>query len=89
VILRPYAQEFIDQISEFYEIAFFTASNYEYASVIMEKLDKNHKVAQRLFKNHCTLFKGAYVKDLLQFERNLKDVIIIDVMNMLNIVIKE
>jgi TFIIF-interacting CTD phosphatase-like protein len=39
VILRPFLQEFIEKMSELYEIAFFTASSKEYAATVMDKID--------------------------------------------------
>jgi TFIIF-interacting CTD phosphatase-like protein len=47
----------------------------------VDRLDTLRLVQYRLFRQHCTVVNGGYVKDLSKLERNLKDVIILDVIN--------
>ena len=45
----------------------------------MDILDENQCCAFRLFREHCTFINGVYVKDLKRLNRDLKDIIIVDV----------
>ena len=56
VNVRPYANEFLKQLSEIYEIVVWTASISEYASAVMDKLDNsNGYIHHRLYREHCEL----------------------------------
>lgn len=41
-------------------------------------LDKRKEFSYRLFREHCTVFKGFYTKDLLKLNRNMNEIIILD-----------
>jgi len=78
VQVRPYVQEFLRRMNEKYEIVVFTASLSKYAEPLMVKLDPQGFCKYKLFREHCTLHKNAYVKDLKRLGRSMKDVIIVD-----------
>jgi TFIIF-interacting CTD phosphatase-like protein len=84
VIVRPYAIEFLQRLSAFYDIILFTASLREYADPVMDYIDPERVSRSRLFRESCKLIRGALVKDLREFDRPLKDIIIIDVYHLLN-----
>jgi len=44
----------------------------------MELLDPQHLCSYKLFREHCTFYNNAYVKDLSRLGRPLKDTIIVD-----------
>ena len=47
--------------------------------MILDYLDPDKKLfSHRLYRNHCTLEKGFYVKDLRVVNRNLENVAIVD-----------
>ena len=75
---RPYVDEFLSEISPYYEIIIFTASISQYASPLIDLVDKNKKVSGRMFREHCLFNHGLYLKDLKSIGKNLKDMIIID-----------
>jgi CTD small phosphatase-like protein 2 len=77
-LIRPYAQEFIDELAKFYEITVFTASVKEYADWILDRLDTNGSVTHRLYREHTTLLTNGYTKDLTELGRNLKKTLIVD-----------
>lgn len=58
----------------------FTASEQEYANKIIDALEHTEKFfVGRLFRENCFKAKrGFFIKDLRIFERDLKDVIIVD-----------
>ena len=78
VLVRPGAEYFIRTVSQYYEIVIFTASLSNYASPLLDILDKNNDIKFRLFRENCTYINGTYIKDLKKLNRNLKDVIIVD-----------
>lgn len=45
--LRPYAQEYLDEMSKYYEIVIFTAALQDYADWILNRLDTNDGVHYR------------------------------------------
>ena len=61
-----------------YEMVIFTASLSKYADPLMQQLDPEGMCAYKLFREHCTFFNNAFVKDLTRLGRNMEDVIIVD-----------
>ena len=78
VLKRPYVDEFLKEMSEYFDIIIFTASIAEYASPLLDQLDKNNYFSKRLFRNDCLFNHGLYIKDLKIIGKDLKDMIIID-----------
>ncbi len=56
----------------------FTASLKNYADPLLDRLDRFGYCSSRLYREHCVMHDGVYVKDLSRLGRDLKDVIIID-----------
>lgn len=57
----------------------FTASNSLYADTVINYLDQEGKcIHHRLYRQHCTLEKGLYIKDLRNINRNLEEMVIVD-----------
>jgi carboxy-terminal domain RNA polymerase II polypeptide A small phosphatase len=78
VLKRPLCEEFIQRMSHSYEIVMFTASLSKYAEPLYGKLDRLDVTATLLYREHCTFYKGIFVKDMARLGRPLQDVIIID-----------
>ena len=79
VLKRPYLDEFLNIVTQKYEVIIFTASISDYANPLLDQLDPFKKISYRLFREHCTKAdNGLFIKDLNRLGRNLKDVIIID-----------
>ncbi|EFA83980.1 dullard-like phosphatase domain containing protein [Heterostelium album PN500] len=75
---RPHVDEFMQAISQKFEIVVFTASLAKYADPVLDLLDPNRFVHHRLFREACHHHKGNFVKDLSRLGRDLKTTIIID-----------
>ena len=64
VYLRPYLHQFLLRMSKKFEIIIFTASSKAYCDALMDKIDVNRVVSHRLYRNHCTRFKGRLLHSL-------------------------
>lgn len=55
----------MEELSSFAEVIIFTASSPSYADVVLDYLDPKKKYfSHRLYRQHCTLERGFYTKDL-------------------------
>lgn len=81
VLIRPGVAQFLEKMGRHYEIVIFTASIAQYADPVLNILDPNRYCAYRLYREACTSLNGNYVKDLKRLNRDLKNVIIVDVSN--------
>ena len=78
VLVRPYAKEFLINVSKYYEVIIFTASISKYASPLLDILDTGKIIKHRLYREQCTFLNGIYIKDLKRLNRPLGDLIIVD-----------
>ncbi|CAD8122575.1 unnamed protein product [Paramecium sonneborni] len=80
ISVRPYAQQFLQNLAQHFEIMIYTASNEDYANQIIDYLDPTQQLVKyRFYRNDCiNLYKGCHIKDLRTLDRNLKDIILID-----------
>ncbi|MFS8026579.1 putative protein-serine/threonine phosphatase [Helianthus anomalus] len=79
VLKRPYVDEFLRFLSESdFEIVVFTAGNEEYASTVLDMLDRDGLISHRLYRDSCKEINGRCVKDLSCLGRDLKKGVIVD-----------
>lgn len=78
VQVRPGAEDFIEDLSNFFEIVIFTAAQQKYADLVLEGIDKNSKIAYKLYRQHTISVNNANVKDLDKLGRDISKVIIVD-----------
>lgn len=77
--IRPHCTDFLRELSSLAEIIIFTASSASYADIVLDHLDPNRKFfSHRLYRQHCTLEKGFYTKDLRSVNRRLEDSVLVD-----------
>lgn len=76
--IRPYAIEFLREISKYYEIVIFTNGTEIYANKILDDLDNNGYISHRLYRQHCTSEQDSHYKDLEKLGRDLSKTIIVD-----------
>ncbi|KAI5857125.1 NLI interacting factor-like phosphatase-domain-containing protein [Tricharina praecox] len=76
---RPYCDEFLRKVAQWYNLVVFTASVQEYADPVIDWLEQDRKYfSGRYYRQHCTNRNGAYIKDLATVEPDLSKVMIID-----------
>ena len=78
VIKRPFLDEFLESMSNLFEIGVFTASLEEYASKVIQQIDPNGHIQWALYRDSCSLYKGRTVKNLEFLPRRLDRTVIID-----------
>lgn len=75
---RPYLDVFLRTVAQWYDVVIFTASLQKYGDPLITVLDKDRVVKRRMFRQHCIMKNGNYVKDLTIVNTNLADVLIVD-----------
>lgn len=75
---RPFAQVFLSVVSRRFEVVVFTASDQSYADQVINKLDPNGYISHRLYRRHCTHFRGAFFKECGLVGRPLTRSILVD-----------
>ena len=78
---RPYLENFLKIMSEYYDIAIFAGSDKTYAKQILNFIDPHRKnFLGQFFREHCIISDKCYiVKDLRIFkERDLSQIVIVD-----------
>lgn len=56
---------FLKEMAKHFEIFVYTASLKEYADPVIDIIDPENLVAQRLYREHCTRLRNEYfVKDM-------------------------
>ncbi|KAI3743723.1 hypothetical protein L1987_56788 [Smallanthus sonchifolius] len=79
VLKRPFVDEFLRFLRENdFEIVVFTAGIEEYASLVLDVLDRGGLISHRLYRNSCKEFEGRFVKDLSNLGRDLTKGVIVD-----------
>jgi Dullard-like phosphatase family protein len=80
VYVRPYCLEFLERMSQKFEVAVFTAAREDYASKVIDKLDPTGKlISGRLYRQHCSNAAGTLVKDFRVIgNRRPENIILVD-----------
>lgn len=76
---RPHLEKFLQQVSQWFEVVVFTASQQVYADRLLDILDPDRRLIQhRVFRDSCVCYEGNYLKDLHILGRELHRVAIVD-----------
>lgn len=74
---RPYVDEFINELSKYYEVVLFSDSSMMKTGGIAQKIDKR-QACQKLFREHTKLRHNEVTKDLASLNRPINKIIILD-----------
>ncbi|ODQ65659.1 hypothetical protein NADFUDRAFT_24071 [Nadsonia fulvescens var. elongata DSM 6958] len=76
---RPYCDEFLHCMKQWFNLVVFTASVQQYADPVIDWLEQEQKFfSKRLYRQHCTLRPAGYTKDISTVESDLSRVVILD-----------
>ncbi|XP_022634957.1 nuclear envelope morphology protein 1-like [Vigna radiata var. radiata] len=76
---RPYLEEFLEKVSEMFEVVIFTASTRSYSAKLLDILDPHNKFfSRRLYRDSCKWEDGHCLKDLRLLGIDMAKVFIID-----------
>jgi len=65
--VRPYAEDFLIEMSKYFEIVIFTAALSDYADWILDLIDAKKIIKHRLYRQHCRSYENYYLKVNLLF----------------------
>ena len=74
---RPGAEEFIKDLSQYYELVVYTSQLPTYADPILDRLDPQRLVQYRLYRDSTRYVNGKHVRDLSKLNRDLKQVLLV------------
>ncbi|XP_038633627.1 CTD small phosphatase-like protein 2 isoform X3 [Scyliorhinus canicula] len=79
VRLRPYCKEFLENLSQFYEIILFTTATKDYADKLVDILDPQRRmIRHRLYRKDCICVQGNYIRELMVLGRDLAKTVVVD-----------
>lgn len=67
-------QDFLAEMSQYFEIVIFTDEPNSYADPVLNRLDANHVIPYRLYRPETQYHQGKHVRDLSKLNRDLSQV---------------
>eukprot|EP00742_Colponemidia_sp_Colp-10_P001839 GILJ01001969.1.p1 GENE.GILJ01001969.1~~GILJ01001969.1.p1 ORF type:complete len:571 (+),score=93.47 GILJ01001969.1:187-1899(+) len=77
-LVRPGVHEFLETLSQFYEVIVFTAATQDYADWVLNQIDPKGFISHRLYRQHAVPWGPIYLKDLARLGRDLTKIMIVD-----------
>ena len=78
VYKRPHLDNFLSTLSEFCDLAIYTSSTQEYADKILNFIDRQNVIHEKLYRHNCVYSNNKYFKDVLKLGYQNKKILIID-----------
>ena len=74
VQVRPYAENFLKELSKHFELVLFTAAEEDYTGIVLNELNKNKYITDILCRKYTECKNGCQIKDLCKLGRDLNRV---------------
>lgn len=79
VMKRPYLMQFLNHMSELYEVVIYTAGIKQYAENIVKYIDVNNNIKFILTREECKTDDGKnYVKEIKRIGREMSATVVVD-----------
>ena len=78
ISIRPLTNLFLYEMSKYFELIIFTASNEDYANLIINEIDGAKRISYKLYRKHTNFKNGFFFKDLEGIGRDLNKICIVD-----------
>ena len=78
LFVRPNCQNFLQEMSRYYEVVIFTAALQDYADWALDQIDTGKWITHRLYRQHTMPSGTVFLKDLSRLGRDLTKTIIVD-----------
>ncbi|CAI2387438.1 unnamed protein product [Moneuplotes crassus] len=78
VFKRPHLDEFLQKMSEIYEIIFFSNKREDFANPVINFIDSNKVAAGRLYRDSCIVKEGVFIKNIKKLGRNMSSIVVLD-----------
>jgi hypothetical protein len=75
--VRPGWDEFLSELSKYYELVIFTAAMQDYADSVLDQIDREGRIKYRLYRQHTSPYGNLIAKDLSKIGRDLAKTILI------------
>lgn len=76
---RPGVDELLEFVGQHFEVVAFTSAVKEYADEVLNRLDPQHRIRHRLYRDSCVeIAKDVFMKDLTNFRRDMGKVCLVD-----------
>ncbi|KRX08928.1 HAD-like domain [Pseudocohnilembus persalinus] len=75
---RQHLQEFLQELSKYYNIIIYTAQEQEYADPIINIIDPKKIIKKRYYRDNCTKHPNGFIKDLQLVCPDMSKVVMID-----------
>ncbi len=80
--LRPFLEEFLEDMASRFELVLYTSANKGYADIIVDFIERKRKYfAHKLYTQQCLQNPGVYTYkylELLCTNRSIKNVVLVD-----------
>lgn len=78
IVIRPYAQRLIQEMSISWQIVIFTHWTQNVADTAIKQLVVQDLIDQKFYKSSCLLKQGIYIKDLSKLKTEPQIIVLLD-----------